>query len=118
MIDFGESAYYIDLKAFDRAITINDANSELVSQDTETKEIYNEEGKIVVTEKYNKTTPRSKEVDGAKYDLLKTFIEYIIDSEEVDDDSLGGDKALSEASFGYKIVFNTLYKEGIIKEKK
>jgi hypothetical protein len=116
MIEFGNSVYYIDLKGFDKAITLSDSNTQ-PSVDKESKQTLNEEGKVIVTEVFERTTNKNKEIDGAKYDLLKTFIEYIIDSEEVSDDSLGADRALAEASFGYKIVFNTLYKEGIIKEK-
>jgi hypothetical protein len=116
MVEFGNSVYYIDLKAFDKAITLTD-RAEHSSIDKECKQTINEEGKIIITEIFERTSPKSKEIDGTRYDLLKTFIEYIIDSEEVSDDTLGADRALAEASFGYKIVFNTLYKEGIIKEK-
>lgn len=115
MIEFGDSVYYIDLKAFDKAITLTDSKDK-TSVDKECKTTINHDG-TTTTENYKRTTPRNKEVDGAKYDLLKTFIEYIIDSDEVSDDSLGADRALSEASFGYKVVFNTLFKEGIIREK-
>ena len=117
MIEFGDSVFYLDLKAFDKAITLNDANSGLTSKDTEIREILNEKGIVISSERYEKVTPRNKEVDAAKYDLLKTFVEYIIDSEEVDDDSLGVETSLASATFGYKLVFNTLYKEGIIKER-
>lgn len=116
MIEFGDSVYYLDLKAFDKAITLSDGNQKTTTE-KEYKKTTTEDGSSTIIEEYEKTTPRSKEVDGTKYDLLKTCIEYIIDSEEVSDDSLGADRALSEASFGYKLVFNTLYKEGIIKEK-
>lgn len=115
MIEFGNSVYYIDLKAFDKAITLIDGKDKS-SIEKEIKTTKHQDGTTVI-ENYERVVPKNKEIDGAKYDLLKTFIEYIIDSEEVSDDSLGADRALSEASFGYKVVFNTLYKEGIIKEK-
>jgi hypothetical protein len=115
MIEFGNSVYYIDLKAFDKAITLIETKDN-TSVEKEVKTTTQQDG-TTITENYSRITPKNKEIDGAKYDLLKTFIEYIIDSEEVDDDSLGADRAFSEASFGYKIVFNTLYNEGIIKEK-
>lgn len=115
MIEFGNSVYYIDLKAFDKAITITDGKDK-TSVDKECKTTTHQDGTMTI-ENYERTTPKNKEVDAAKFDLLRTFIEYIIDSEEVSDDSLGGDRELTDASFGYKLVFNTLFKEGIIKEK-
>jgi hypothetical protein len=115
MLEFGDSAYYIDLKAFDKAITLVRKSDDLI--ETENKVTTNENGEIIKTEFFTKTTPKSKEIDGVKYDLLKTLIEYIIDSEEVPEDTLGADRALAQTSLGYKIMFNTLINEGIIKEK-
>ena len=115
MIEFGDSVYYIDIKAFDKAITLTDGKDK-TSIEKECKTTTTHDGNTTV-ENYERTTPKNKEIDGAKYDLLKTFIEYIIDSEEITDDALGAERAFQEASFGYKMVFNTLYKEGIIKEK-
>ena len=120
MIEFGTSVYYLDLKALDKAITISDGNKSITEREskrTTTSGAISGNTPVVTTEEYERIAPRIKEIDPVKYDLLKTCIEYIIDSEEVSDDSLGADRALSEASFGYKLVFNTLYKEGIIKEK-
>jgi len=117
MLEFGDSVFYIDLKAFDKAITITDGLKGEVSVDTEEKTTLGEDGKIALTERYLRTTPRTKEIDATKYDLLKTFIEYIIDYEDESDDTLGADRALSQSPLGYKIVFNTLIKENILKQK-
>ena len=110
MIEFGTSVYYIDLKAFDKAITITESKEKFRTE-KEFKKTTASDGAIT-SEEYERITPISKELDGTKYEILKTFVEYIIDSEEVTDDSLGADRALSETSFAYKLVFNTLYKEG------
>ena len=114
MIEFGGSIYYIDIKAFDKAV-LSEINGKNLA-DTETKITYGPDGRIISTETYEKRSPR-KEIDISKYDLLKTFIEYIIDYNDVSDDALGVDRALQETPLGYKMVFNTLLKEGIIKEK-
>jgi hypothetical protein len=120
MIQFGESVYYIDLKAFDRAVSIiekKELTTDPVPTEKEIKITTDKDGNLT-REEYQKTTPKSKEMDIAKYDILRDFINYIIDSDEITDDSkLGGDGALVDTSFGYKLVFNTLYKEGIIKEE-
>jgi len=117
MINFGDSIYYLDLKAFEKAITLVDTKTENSSTDVETKQIYDGQNTLITTEVFTRKPSKGKEIDATKYDLFRTFIEYIIDSEEVDDDSLGQERALKQTSLGYKIVFNTLYKEGIIKEK-
>jgi hypothetical protein len=118
MLEFGNSVFYIDLKAFDKAITIIDGkNPEDVNTEIEQKTTLNEKGEIIMNEVLQRTSPRSKEVDATKYDLLKTFIEYVIDYEGESDDTLGSDRALAQSPLGYKIVFNTLLKENILKEK-
>lgn len=117
MLEFGDSIYYIDLKAFDKAITVTIGKNETTT-DTEEKTTLDENGKITLVEKYARTTPKTKEIDAVKYELLKTFIEYIIDFDDVSDDTLGAERALNQTPFSYKLAFNTLYNEGIIKEKK
>lgn len=117
MLEFGDSFFYIDLKALDKAITFTTGKGE-TSTESEEKTMLDENGKIVSIEKYSKTVPKTKEIDPIKYDLLKMFIEYIIDYDDVSDDTLGSERALSSTPLPFKIAFNTLYNEGIIKEKK
>ena len=116
MLEFGDSIYYLDLKALDKVITIVN-NNHLLSNEKEVKTTVNEKGDVLLTETYERSSPPIKEIDMAKYDILKTFIEYIIDYEDVGDDALGSERALDKTGLGYKIVFNTLLKEGILKEK-
>lgn len=117
MLEFGDSIYYIDIKAFDKAITLQDVNKTKTISEKEFKTILDSDGKVIGQEIIEKTIPQNKEIDAAKYDLLKTFVEYIIDYSDETDDTLGSDRALSQTSLGYKIVFNTLIQQGIIKEK-
>lgn len=117
MLEFGEKIYYIDLKALNKSITIQEASKTEFTIDKERKEFLNAEGKLVSAETYERKSQQIKEIDTAKYDILKTFIEYLMDYEETGDDALGADRALDQTPLGYKIIFNTLYKEGIIKEK-
>jgi hypothetical protein len=117
MLEFGDSVYYFDLKAFDKAITIVDNTKGKTLLDKEIKQTLNERNEVVMTEIYEKTTPKNKEVDATKYEILKTFIEYVIDYSDESDDVLGADRALSQTPLAFKIVFNTLLNEGILKEK-
>ena len=117
MLEFGNSVFYIDLKAFDKAITIQESDKNQIPMDFEKKTILNENNQVVATEFYERKSQQGKEIDAVKYDLLKTFVEYIIDYVDETDDTLGADRALAQTPLGYKIVFNTLLKENIIKEK-
>lgn len=117
MLEFGDAIYYIDLKAFDKAITVTLGKGETTT-DTEEKTTIDEEGKVKMVEKYSRTTPKTKEIDATKYDLLKTLLEYIIDFQDESDDTLGAERAFAQTPFAFKLAFNTLYNEGIIKEKK
>jgi hypothetical protein len=117
MLEFGDSAYYIDLKALDKIITLTSGKDDF-SSECEEKQTTNENGKIITKEIYTKTSPKPKEVDAMKYDLLRTLIDYIIDFDELSDDTLGAERAFLQTPFSFKLAFNTLYNEGIIKEKK
>jgi hypothetical protein len=113
MIEFGDKFYFVDVKALQKATTYEEYDT----TSSETKTIYDANGLIVSSEIINRTTPKTKVIDSVKYDLLRTFIEYIMDYDGVDDDALGIDRALNDTTLGYKVVFNTLINEGILKEK-
>ena len=74
---------------------------------------------IFVVEVNEIFTERIREVNAAKYDLLRTMIEVILDVTDSDeiDDTLGADRGLEKGSLSFKIAFNTLYDYGILKEK-
>ena len=117
MLEFGDSVFYIDLKAFDKAITLIENGKGTVPTELEKKTTMSENGQTILTELFERSAQQGKEIDAVKYDLLKTFIEYIIDYTDETDDTLGADRALSQMPLGYKIVFNTLLKENILKQK-
>lgn len=116
MIEFGDSAFYIDLKAFDKAITINNQKNDVII-DSETKKIFDGEENLLTIETFERRAQQNKEIDATKYDMLKTFIEFIMDDTEISEDALGAERELQKANFSYKLIFNTLLHEGIIKEK-
>jgi hypothetical protein len=118
MIEFGDTAFYIDLKAFENAISVskNQTETEIVL-DKETKHIYSGDGELLTTETFQRTSPQNKEIDATKYDVLKSLLDFIIDDKDVNDDTLGTERAFRETTFSYRLVFNTLLHEGIIKER-
>ncbi len=117
MLEFGNSVYVIDIEAFDKVITIGSAkDGQPPLGDIEKKTTLNADGSIAFVEVIEKSYGKTKEIDAVKYDLLKTFIEYLMDYDDPTDDTLGVDRALAKAPLGYKVIFNTLLHQGILKE--
>jgi hypothetical protein len=61
-------------------------------------------------------TERIREVNAAKYDILRTMLDVVLDVTEEIDETLGAEMGLEKSSLSFKI-FNTLYEYGIIKGK-
>lgn len=116
MLEFGNSVFVIDVDAFDKAITLKPNKDGTVPVDIERKTFLDGAGNITGVEVIEKTYGKAKELDAVKYDLLKMFVEYLMDYDEVADTSLGFERALAKAPLYFKIVFNTLLNEGILKE--
>jgi hypothetical protein len=117
MIEFGGSYYYIDFDALDKVVCSDKAWKAGKVTDVEIRTVSDEKGKKTGEERVEKTYYKGKEIDGAKYDLIRLFIEVLIDYDDDVDDTLGTDRALGKTPLSYKIAFNTLLKEGILKEK-
>lgn len=113
MIAFGGVNYFIDLKALNKFITISEVGKPY--KETELKETY-EDGKLIKTEKFERSSPQAKEIDDVKYEMVRTFIEYLMDYEYEADDSLGAERALNKTDFAFRMVFNTLMAEKILIE--
>jgi hypothetical protein len=117
MIEFGGVIYYIDINAFDKAVTTpNNKTKEKVTQ-SDKKIVTDENGRVIGTETLEHIHERGKEIDAAKYEVLRLMLEVLVDYDEEFDVSLGADRALDKASLSYKLAFNTLYNYGILKEK-
>lgn len=116
MIEFGGIMYYIDIDALEKVISPALEPTKLV--ETHTKTYLDENGKIISVEVNETSTERVREVNAAKYDLIRTMIEVVLDNSEDDiDDTMGAERGLDKASLSFKIAFNTLYEYEIIKEK-
>lgn len=116
MIEFGGVSYYIDLAAFDKAIS----SSETKENKKITKEIkvYKDaEGKVTGSEEIEYITDREREIDVSKLNVVTTMIEILVDTNEELDTSLGHERALEKTNLSYQIAFNTLYNYKILKEK-
>ncbi len=116
MIEFGGIIYFIDLKQLDKAITPDPKWETKKITEIEVKTVTDSEGKVVGTEKLEKTFNKGKEIDAVKYEVLRQCIEVLIDYDAETDESLGAERALGSTPLSYKLAFNTLIKEGILIE--
>lgn len=117
MLEFGDTIYYLDLDALDKTITPKGVKPNDKLSVTETKSIYNAKGELIGIESQETTSLRGKEIDGAKYEVIRTMIEVVLDDEDDQDTSLGAERALDKTPLSYKVAFNTLLHYGILKEK-
>src|ERR1044072_4432378 len=105
MLDFGNAQYYFDLDALDKAVTIKTGKDQVYSEsETKTTKSMPHDGTThTVVEDFIRTIPQIKEIDSVKYDLIRYFIEVVVDTEDGGDDTLGIDRALDKMAFGYKL---------------
>lgn len=118
MIEFGGSIYYIDLDALEKTIKPNGVDPTEKVVEREEKVYADAEGKISGSEIVEVSRERGREIDGAKYEMIRLMMEILMDgTEEIEDATLGVERALGKTSLSYKIAFNTLYNYGILKEQ-
>jgi hypothetical protein len=117
MIEFGGILYYIDLGTLDKVLSPVGLKPNDVVKTNEKKTFKDSEGNIISIEEYESSSLRGKEIDAAKFEIIRTMIEVILAYEDESDASLGAERALEKTPLSYKLAFNTLYNYGIIKEK-
>jgi hypothetical protein len=117
MIEFGGVLYYIDLDAFENAISSQKASKEDAVFSTEIITKTDGNGNIEYEKKVVTSGPNVKEVDITKFEIIRNLLDVILDYDDESDTSLGADRALEKTSLSYKLAFNTLFEYGIIKEK-
>lgn len=117
MIEFGGVLYYIDLDAFESAISSQKASEEDAVFSTETITKKDGNGDVQYVKKVVTSGPKVKEVDITKFEIIRNLLDVILDYDDESDTSLGADRALEKTSLSYKLAFNTLFEYGIIKEK-
>jgi hypothetical protein len=118
MVEFGGIIYYIDLDAYDKLIRKPLKKDDKYVIETHRKTYLDGEGKVVSIELNEQSTERIGEVNAAKYDIVRTMIDVILDIEADDlDDTMGAERGLEKGALSFKVAFNTLYHYGILKEK-
>jgi hypothetical protein len=114
MLEIGGVDYVIDLKVLDKVISTELKSKNIV--ETETIKFLDSEGELVSTEIRTKEFERTREVDMAKYETIRTLLDVVFSTNEEVDDELGVERALNDLPLPFKLSFNTLLEYGIIKE--
>ena len=112
MLSFGGKIFKIDINKIDEIIRVNNPE---ISEEIEEKVITDKDGNTV-TETTKTTMPRSREIDAAKYESIRCFLEVVLIYNEEVDYALGIDRAFLEAPMSFKLAFNTLLDYDIIVE--
>tara|TARA_R100000544_G_scaffold37069_1_gene27010 strand:+ start:639 stop:989 length:351 start_codon:yes stop_codon:yes gene_type:complete len=115
MLGIGGIDYTIDLEALDMLITTKAENGSK-TRETEKKVILDEDDKVITTEKFTKVYNKVREIDMARYEIIRVLFEVVLSTQDDIDDELGVDRALEGLSLPFKLSFNTLLQYGIIKE--
>lgn len=117
MIEFGDKIYYIDMKALEKAIITKSTLKPGYETEVNTVTTKDDKDNIISVITTENKREKGKEIDGTKYDILRLCLETIIDFNDDIDESMGAERGLSKTPFAYKLAFNTLIEEGILKEK-
>jgi len=114
MIDLGGINYYIDFEALDALISTDKSLEAQQVTEVEKKEYTDENGKVMSADITTKTYPKSKEIDGARYDCMGMMLQIIMNTDIEIDDTLGVDRGFAAMPLNWKIAFNTLKKNGVL----
>lgn len=114
MIDLGGVTYHVDFGVLDKLISTDESLKAQNVTETELKEYFDSNGKIVSSDKITKTYPKSKEIDGAIYDCIGLMLQIIMNTDAEIDETLGVDRGFSAMPLNWKIAFNTLTNYGVL----
>lgn len=119
---FGE-LYYIDLIELDRVIALGSDNNNDNNDDGDdivmlTKTITTSDGagKVVNVKTIDNETVKIKEINGVRFDIIRSFITDIGETDDVDVDYTLGTRNLDKMGTKFKVAFNTLLFYKILKK--
>jgi hypothetical protein len=103
--------YYLDIENISSSIKLKTTIEDLLESDEELEETLDDNGDSEGVIRYNK----SDLIDMTKWEIIKTCIEVVFNENEIPDDGLGI-KGSKHLSLPFKLAFNTLIKNKIIKK--
>jgi hypothetical protein len=116
LLDFGGEYYYFDFKEIDNFLSTDKSYASQVISEQEVSEMFNPKGESMGQEVITKSFPKGKEIDVSRFEIFRMFLEIVLTYDEVMDDALGANRLLTKSSLPFKLAFNTLMKEGILKQ--
>lgn len=114
-LTIGDSAFYFDMDTLNDFIIAEPKNEKTPTQSYITR-TYDSKGGLLNSEHHEEYGEDAKEVNAPKYEIIRQFIDTVLNEMSELDDTLGTERALNNASLSFKMSFNTLTKYGIIKE--
>lgn len=116
MITIGNKYYYLDLTAFSDFVTDNkeDVNKQFPNEDEVSH--YDGDGALTARSVTKNTYIRGRDINPVLYETINNLLVTILEQAEPGDEMLGAEKVLSEQTTGFKIAFNTLRFNKILKE--
>ncbi len=88
MIEFGGNIYYIDMEALEKVIKPIGIEPTDKIIEREEKIILDGKNNLVSTEVVEVSRDRGREIDGAKYEIIRLMLEILMDGTEETDDQL------------------------------
>jgi hypothetical protein len=116
MIKVDGDYYFLDLDALSNELEQDGNLAEGTIKETEEITTMDGEGKPKEITVSVITKHKPKEIDGSKYELLRTMVEILLSVEFEYDEALMKSKDLQTAPMNYAIAFNTLLKLKILKK--
>ena len=117
MIEIAGKTYYIDFNAIEGVIGGKEEYKQSEIKESDVTTFYDEDGNVTGSQKNERVYNKPKEIDISKYELIRLFIEVLVSSEDMEsDEKLGAAKVLREQPIPFKLAFNTLLFQGILKE--
>jgi hypothetical protein len=113
-LKFGnDTIYYLDIEELSKRTEVILPESSI----NEDSDQLDEEGNLVGKVSSITTTPETKDIDAVKYNTYHYLLQILLDKTLDDDvdDALGSGYVLEKKSLDFKIAFNTLIKDKILK---
>lgn len=116
MIQIGGKLYYIDLKAFSDFVTENKDDVNKTHPNVDEVSHYDTAGELISRTVTKNSYIRGRDVNPILYETINNLLVTILEQSEPADELLGLEKVLSEQTIGFKLAFNTLLFNKILKD--
>lgn len=115
LFDIAGKEYYFDLDKISEFIRLDEEETiDDLLKDMSTHDGDDVEGEIPAASPYD--VPQGQMVDITKWEMTKAMIETILNENGIVDEAMGTTKLATQLSIPFRLSFNTLIKNKLIKE--